>query len=254
VVDGHDAGRALLRDLVDDTEIAVSLPPAALAELPRRTVLRARVVPWRGALCFFGEPGLYGTPSVLERMALLAAWRAGGEPELLQALRRRRAGWARQRNQRRVFLAHFGRDLVEFNGAAAMEEAIQGYLDHLLRRDRGPTGGRPTLEEQFRAERGQMPQIVEVVLGPTLRAGRPAMCFDEVEGLLFLPSFGELRDHLAGRAEHADILDLWMQTNELPARGLALAGLPELALEELRRARPPSGEPSCFPELDPPEG
>lgn len=254
VVDGAHEDSVLLRDLQDDQEWAVAVTPAALAELPRKTVLRARVVPWRGRYAFFGDPGLYGQPGVLARMELLQQWRAGGEPELLAALRERRLAWGRQRNQRRVFLEHFGEELVVFESAADMESRLAGFLDHLLHRDRGCDGLAPTAAERFHAERGYLPQRIDLVPGPTLQTGRPAICFHERQGLLFLPAFGELRAHLSGHENHPDILDLWLTNPELPAEGLARAGLPPVALDPIRASRPASTEPSVFPEFEPREG
>ncbi len=253
VVDGAHESTVLLRDLLDDSEWAVPVTPAAMAELPKKTVLRARVVPWRGAYHFFGEPGLYGQPGVIGRMQLLEQWRAGGEPELLAGLKERRQGWARQRNQRRVFLEHFGADLVAFPSAAEMDAQIAGFLDRLLTVDRGCDGKDPTAQERFVAEHGYLPQRIDVVSGETLQRGRPAICFHERQGLLFLPAFGELQAHLAGEEEHPDILDLWLSTPELPAEGLARAGLPEVLLEAIFAARPGASDPSCFPEFEPRE-
>ncbi len=254
MVDGQDGNVVLLRDLQDDREIAVAVPPAALLELPKRTVVRARVVPWRGATCFFGDPGLYGQPGVLARMHLLQQWRDGVEPELLAGLHARRVTWARQRNQHRVFLAHFGSDLAEFRSGEAMQIAVRAFLDQLLNVDRGIDGTGPTLRERFLTEHGRLPQQVDVVVGETLLTGSPALCFDPREGLLFFPGFGELKAHLAGTAENPDILALWMSTSELPVQGLARAGLSVEDLAPVRAARPAHSEPSCFPEFEPHDG
>jgi hypothetical protein len=253
VVDGTEGPMVLLRDLQNDAEVAVTVPMGVLPELPARTVLRARVVPWRGASCFFGEPGLYGQPGVLARMGLLEQWRQGGEPALLVRLAQLRSDWSRMRDQRRVFLSHFGGDFAQFESAEAMELAIAEFLDRLLNADRGCDGTTPTRRERYHAERGTMPQDVQMLLGDTMRGGRPAMCFDSREGLLFLPAFGELKAHLDGSESHPDILHLWMSNHELPAQGLARAGLPPLALQPIVEGRPPRYQPIGFPEFEPPE-
>lgn len=224
VVDGWEDDVVLLRDLVDDREVAVQAPPSARADLTRRTVLRARTVPWQGGTVFFGEPGLYGEQGVIARLQLLEAWRDSPEPAVLAGLRQRRAAFARQRDQRRVFVAHFGRDLVEFPDAAAMEAALTAFMDVLLYVDRGADGTSPTRAETWRGTKGTEPSRVDLRLGDTMARGRPALWFHETEGFLLLPAFGELRAHLNDTAEFPDVLTLWLNTPDLPAQGLAAAG------------------------------
>ena len=224
IVDGHAEGCVLLRDLVDDSEVAVRCPATASAELTRRTVLRARLVPWRGGVEFFGEPDLYGEQGVIARLGLLAAWRESPEPATLAGLRERRSAFETQRDQRRVFIRHFGSELVVFESATAMEAALDTFMDVLLFQDRGPEGMGRTRAERWRERHATEPARVQLKLGDTLAEGRPGICFDDVDGFLLLPAFGELCDHRNGRAEFAEVLRLWLDTPELPLQGLALAG------------------------------
>ncbi len=261
-VDGHDDGLVLLRDVADDREVAVRVGAAAQAELPRRTVLKARLVPWRGGMEFFGDPGLYGVRGVMARMELLHQWREGPEPAQLARLRELRAGYARQRDQRRVFLEHFSADLVVFPNAEAMEDALDAFYRHLLHEDRGPRGDRPTRAETRRAATSAPAEDVGIRLGDTLRTGRPGLWFHDVEGALFLPSYGELQDHLAGRDDHPAVVELWLTNPELPRVALAHAGptarlaawlgVPDAPLHELLGPSPHAGvrTPSPLPEFD----
>lgn len=262
-VDGHGDDCVLLRDLVDDSEVAVRCPTTARAELTRRTVLRARLVPWRGGVEFFGEPDLYGEQGVIARLGLLQAWRESPEPAVLAGLRERRRAYATQRDQRRVFILHFGSDLVVFENAPAMEASLAAFMDTLLFQDRGPDGVDRTRAERWRGAHGTEPSRVELKLGATLAEGRPAICFDDVDGFLLLPAFGELRDHLNGRAEFPEVLRLWMDTPELPMRGLAIAGPTRRIAEALAVADAPLpsllphrfsidtiGTPSTLPEFE----
>lgn len=264
VVDGHREGGVRVRDLADDRERLVRVPPGAEAELTRKTVLRARVVPWNGALEFFGEPAIYGEQGVLARLTLLAQWREGPEPSLLVALAERRAAFALQRDQRRVWLDQFGEELVVFPDADTMEAALDTYFERLLTQDRGPRGDRPTRAEARLAATGKPAESVHLRLGDTLREGRPALLFDDAAGAWFLPAFGELQDHLHGRADHPAVLDLWLGTPDLPrlalrragptARIAAHLGREDAPLDELLGPDPRAGElnPSPLPEYPEP--
>lgn len=263
VVDGWENGDVLIRDLVDDREVAVRVSASAQADLPRRTVLRARTVPWQGATAFFGDPGLYGESGVIARLKLLEAWRESPEPAVLAGLRARRVGFARQRDQRRVFLAHFGRDLVEFASSAAMEQALAEFMEVLLFVDRGASGTGPTRAEAWRGANGSEPTRLDLRLGDTLAEGRPALWFHAIDGFLLLPAFGELSAHLHAAAEFPDVLRLWILTPDLPVQALAAAGptrriaealsVPDAPLSSLLPARfssfgPPT--PSPLPEFE----
>ena len=176
-------------------------------------------------------------------MQLLEAWRDSPEPAVLAGLRERRFAFARQRDQRRVFIAHFGRDLVEFSDATTMEAALSAFMDGLLFADRGPDGAAPTRAEAWRGAKGVEPIRVDLRLGDTMAAGRPALWFHEREGFLLLPAFGELSAHLNGTAEHPDVLRLWLDTPELPVQALAAAGPTRRIAEALSVA---DGPLSCL--------
>lgn len=254
VVDGWDGDFVLLRDLVDDREVAVLASSVPREDLGRRTVLRARTVPWHGATVFFGEPGLYGEQGVIARLQLLEAWRDSPEPALLAGLRERRIALNRQRDQRRVFVAHFGRDLVEFPSASAMEAALAAFMNVLLFVDRGADGTAPTRAEAWRGAKGTEPTRVDLRLGDTMAHGRPALWFHEREGFLLLPSFGELRAHLNATADFPEVLRLWLHTPDLPVQGLLAAGPTRRVAEALSVADGPLSclLPARFSALGPP--
>ena len=121
VVDGSDDGRLRLRDVATEEALLVRG-----AELPRRTVLRARILPWKGDWVLSGTPDDYGELGVIARMDLLERWRATGEPALVAALAEDRKGFEEQRRQRAAWVAHFGADLVLWAGPDEMRAAQIG--------------------------------------------------------------------------------------------------------------------------------
>ena len=248
IVDGHDGECVLIRDLQDDSDHVVRCPAFARAELPKRMVLRARIVPWADGVEFLGEPALYGEQGVIARLQLLDAWRQSPEPSVLAALRQRRADFARQRDQHRVWRAHFGADLVESIDADALEATLARFLEVLGFEDRGPDGTGPTRAERWQQETGKVPERIELRLGETLREGTPAMVFDRVAGVQFLPALAQLRDHVTRAAPHPSVFSLWSTTADLPRIGLRLAGLPAEAIAALGLPSQPV-TPSCLPEF-----
>lgn len=180
VVDGHGVDTVRLRDLADDSELDVACPATAHAELPRKTVLRARLVPWAGQRVFFGEPASYGTQGVLARLSLLDAWRQGPEPDCLAGLRARRLAFARQRRQHRLWRQTFGADLVRFPDADTMEAALAALLERV--HAEGPP--RPVAPPVPGAL--PPPTRVELRVADALRGVPPAAWFHEDHGVAFL--------------------------------------------------------------------
>lgn len=214
VVDGWEGPLVLLRDIATDAEIAV-LAPDAVTTLTRRTVLRARVLPWGDHAVFSGEPDVYDEMGVIARLDLLRQWREGPEPELHASLTQLRAAFRRQREEREAFVAHFGADLVVFNSATAMEAALPHFAHFLLNEHRPASLGGRTRAETARLRRttgnASEPTALSLRLGETLRGpGRPGAIFDEVEGIHFLPALGEFLDHLSGRADHSDVVRAYL--------------------------------------------
>ncbi len=178
VIDAVSPGQLRVRDLEDDAELDVRVPDVLCTEVERRTVLKARVVPWDGAFAFFGDPASYGVHGVLARMQLLADWRAGPEPSCHTALAARRAAFATQRDQHRLWVETFGADLVRFPDADALERALAAFLGRL--REAAPAPRRPAT--------GMEALRVELRLADDLRSRPPAVWFDAVHGVAFLPA------------------------------------------------------------------
>ncbi len=228
VVDGWEGDLVLLRDVRSEDEIAVAAP-GAQAELPRRSVLRARVVPVGDTLRFSGEPDVWDPMSVIARMDLLRAWQEGPEPDLVARLAALRAAFHRQREERAAWIAHFGADEVVFADAADLERRLARFVSYLHNEHVFASLGGKSRAEAHRVEKGADPVIVQFALGPTLTGpGRPGAIYDEIEGIHFLPAYGELGAHLRGEGEHPDVVRAYLDDpgiTRLPfRRALAAAG------------------------------
>jgi hypothetical protein len=176
-------------------------------------------------MAFFGEPSLYGEQGVIGRQQLLAAWRDSPEPATIERQRELRLGFAEQRAQRAAFCAHFGGDEVTFPTADALETQVATFLGEYLHGIALRHLGGRTHAEAWAQRKGARPPTVELRVGASLRdGGNPAVVFDEVHGVHFLPSFAQLRAHLVGDAEHPHLAALYVQQPELPALALRRAG------------------------------
>lgn len=264
VVDGWEGDRVLLRDVRSEDEIAV-VAPGAEADLPKRAVLRARVIPVGDALRFSGEPDIWEPMGVIARMDLLQQWQSGPEPELLARLAALRAGFARQREERAAWVAHFGTDALVFDDAADMERRLARFVSYLNNEHRFPSLGGRTRAEAHRAAKGADPVVVQFALGPTLTGpGRPGAIYDAVEGIHFLPGYGEVAAHLRGEADHPDLVRAYLEDpgiTRLPFRRVgraealaALLGAPaDTPLEALLDPWKPADRrhpPSVLPGFD----
>lgn len=263
VVDGWKADRVRLRDVATEEELDVHAPGAE-ADLTRRTVLRARVVPLQDRRVFLGEPDLYGEMGVIARMDLMRAWQEGPEPALLARLRDLRAAFRRQREERDAFIAHFGKDEVIFSGAAEMEARLAVFVSFLLNEFRFPSLAGATRTEAWRVAKGDEPKLVQFTLGPTLTGpGRPGVIYDDVEGVHFLPAYGEFVDHLRGVARHPDLVRAYLEDpgiTPLPFRRAhettrlaALLGVADAPLDVLLgpwKGGPRRATPSVLPGLE----
>lgn len=238
VVDGWEGDRVLLRDVATEDEVAV-LAPGHEPDLPRRAVVRGRVIPWDGALVFSGAPELWEPMGVVARMELHRAWREGGEPDRVDRLRALRAAYTRLREEREAFVEHFGADLHVADGVAALEERLARFMSWLLHeRPMASLGGRTRAQARPPA-RGESPELVQLVLGATLTGpGRPGVIYDAVEGVHFFPALGEFAEHLRGEGEHPEVFRLYLEDpgiTSLPFRRLG-------TVEQLaaRLGRPPA--------------
>jgi len=210
VVDGWEGDLVLLRDVRSEQEIAVSAP-GAQADLPKRAVLRARVIPVGDTLSFSGEPDIWEPMGVIARMDLLQQWQASPEPDLLERLAALRAGFARQREERAAWIAHFGTDEVVFDDAADMDRRLARFVSYLNNEHPFPSLEGRTRAAAHRAVKGADPVIVQFALGPTLTGpGRHGAIYDQVEGIHFLPGFGEVAAHLRGEAEHPALVRAYL--------------------------------------------
>lgn len=208
VVDASGGATATLRDL--DTDACVEVVADA-AELEPRSVVHGRVAPWAGGHRFVGAAGVYGPRGVIARAELHAAWRASRERDLADEMATLRGLFLRQREERAAFVAFFGADERTWASADAMESDLGGFAHHLAYVDRPASlGGRSRAQATRRAGPVDA-QVVQLRLGPTLRGpGRPGAIFDDVEGIHFLPGWGEFRAWAAGETPPPPILDTYL--------------------------------------------
>ena len=288
VVDSWHGDDVCLRDLATDAEIAVWAPGKEL-EIPRRSVLRARTVqvqevgaegarplrnaspetvapaaPSRARRVFVGSPDVWDPMSVLARMNLLAQWRETPEPATLARLRDLRAAFRRQREEREVFVAHFGSDLVVFDSPADMERRFATFMNELLNAARLPSLGGRTRAEAHRAGKGEDPVVARFELGGDLAApGRHGILYDVVEGVHFLPDLGDFLGHLQGTVDAPEVVRRYLAdpgVTRLPfvradatARLAALLDVPDAPLDVLLAPYKASGRrnaPSVLPSFD----
>lgn len=242
VVDGWEGDLVMLRDLATEADAAV-FAPAAKADLPRRTVLRARVVPEVARddqFVFSGSPDLYDGMGVIARMDLLRAWQETPEPDLVARLAALRQAFTQQREEQLAFVAYFGADQRVFGGADELADQLARFMNVLGNEWRfGSLGGR-TRAEAHRASKGAEPKVVQVQLGESLRGpGRPGIIYDRVHGVHFLPRYGELLGHFAGHgAPGADVLRFYEDEPGLSALAYRSAPANFVAPRKLGRAVP----------------
>lgn len=241
VVDGWEGDLVLLRDLATEAEIAVSAR-GKQRDLPGRTVLRARVVPeiaeehlW----VFSGSPDLYDGMGVIARMDLLREYQQTPAPDASDRLAALRAAFERQREEHAAFTQFIGGDERVYPGADALAAELPRLISFLNNEWLYPSLGGRTRTDAYRATKGDEPQVVQVQLGESLRGpGRPGLVYDRVHGAHFLPQYGELLDHLGGRGDHPDVLQLYLDEPGLPALALRTAPVAIRALKPALRATP----------------
>lgn len=210
VVDGWKGDLALLRDLATDDEFAV-LAPGLQPQLPKRMVLRARLLFWDGAARFSGDPDLVESMGVLARLDLLRQWQQTPEPALLARLAEVRALYRRMRAERAAWIATFGADFLQCSGPGDLSDRLTTFFQQHARNHPGDSDA---------------PEIVKLeISGVLAQPGRHAVLYDAVEGLLFFPSFGELCDHVAGRAAYPEILREYIEDPALSGEALRRAGM-----------------------------
>lgn len=210
VVDGWEGDLVLLRDVQSEAEIAVTAP-GAQADLERRSVVRARVIPVGDTLRFSGEPDIWAPMGVIARMDLLQQWQGTPEPDLIARLAALREGFLRQREERAAWIAHFGVDEIVFADAADMDRRLAQFVSYVNNEHAFPSLGGRTRAAAHRSVKGDEPVIVQFALGPSLTGpGRPGAIYDTTEGVHFLPAYGEFIAHLRGDADHPDLVRAWL--------------------------------------------
>lgn len=242
VVDGWEGERVLLRDVATEAEIAVSAPGRA-EDLPRRAVVRARVIPWEGTWIFSGAPDVWAPMGVVARLELLRAWNEGPEPALLTHLARLRAGFLRQREERAGFVALFGTDLVVTEGPEALAALLDRLAHWLLEAFPVPSLGGRTRAQAWRDAHGTDPVAISYTPGGSLAGpGRHAVVYDGVEGVHFLPDFGAFADHLRGVADHPEVLRTYLSDPGITALPFRRVGETAALARWLGRADAPLDE------------
>ena len=245
VVDDHAGDLVLLRDLATEKEMAV-FAPGLQAQLPRRMVLRARVIPFEGRWYFSGDPELAGVMGVIARLELLRQWQEGPEPLLLSRLSEVRQLYRQLREERDAWMAFFGSDEVTFSGPREMEERLAGLVSHLFNVWPFPSLGGRTRSEARRALKGDIPEIVQFKLGGVLAGpGQHGAIYDAIEGIQFLPHYGEFQAHLRREASYPEILQDYLENPEITALPFLRNGCLDSG-----KGRGPRWQPAVLPGME----
>lgn len=245
VVDGWEDQSVLLRDLATESEVAVHAP-GRQSDLPKRTVLRARVVPEIARpdqYIFSGSPDLYDGLGVIARMDLLRAWQETPEPDLHARLAALREAFLQQREEQAAFLTFFGADQQIFSSADHLNRDLARFISFLGNEWVFPSLG-TTRATAHRATKGDEPKVVQVQIGDSLKGpGRPGIVYDRVHGVHFLPALGDLLDHFSGAGVYPEVLQLYLDEPDLSP--LAFRAAPP-ELRALKTA-PSRATPSVLP-------
>jgi len=235
VVDAWADGFAQARDAATEEPLRI-----AIAEpLAPRSVISGRLLPdLRGGWLPSGAPDVYDPLRVLERLQVARAWAQSPRAALSERLGRLRRAFLLQREQRAAFVSFFGADEQVFDDGDALAEAMNRFLRFLLFEDRPARLAGMTPAEALQ-QRGRDPWAVRVELGPSLlESARVGVIFDEVDGVHFLPRWGDVRDHLRGVAAHPEAARAYLDEpgiGALPFRRAGATG-PLAALLEVDEA------------------
>ncbi len=261
VVDETDGPVAWCRDAASEDSLCIVVGEA----LAPRSVLRGRLLPDdQGRYHVSGDPDVFDPMGVVARLGLVREWLESPRRTLCERLAGLRRGFLRQRLQRQAFVAFFGSDQLLFPDALALEQHLNGFLEHLLFRHQPQALGGRTLAQQHTLDTGEQAVRVQVELGKTLTtAGSVGVVYDADEGIHFLPALDAFVSHLQGQSEHPDVVRSYLEDpgiTALPFRRVgaterlaALLGVPDAPLAELlAELKPPAAAlaPSVLPHFD----
>ncbi len=212
--------------------------------LEPRSVIVGRLLPEAGGAWLpSGAPDHYEPMRVIQRLELERRWAEGPRGALVERMATLRRAFIQQREQRAIFVDHFGGDCLIFDEPAELVRALEGFLQHLEHEAPLPSLGGRTRAQVLR-ERGERPFAIRVELGPSLAGSRRVgIIYDAIEGVHLLPAYGDFLDHLRGEGEHPRVVRAYLEDpgiSALPfrraggsARLAALLGRPAAPLEEL---------------------
>jgi len=261
LVDAIEQGAVEVRDV--ETEESLMLD---LAEpLSKGNLIRGRLIEEvAGTWTVTGQPDLFESVSVIQRMDLLHAWLDGPRHELLSAQNALRRAFLDQREQRMAFLEFFGTDMVLFESTEVAARQIDGFYQHLLSRFRPPSLAGETYLEEYLAAGTKGPTEHRLELDQMLgQCSSIAVIYDQTEGLHFLPDFKYFKDTVEGVLEPGEIVKDYLSdpgVTGLPFRRTQCLAylrshldLPSAGLDEILALHKP--QPSrCSPSLLPGPG
>lgn len=237
IVDGQEGATTWLRDARTEQRL-----PTRLGEpLPARSLLVGRLLPWEDHWLPSGAPELHDPMSALRRVDLIERWSRSPRAALQKRLRELRRSFILQREQREVFIECHGADMLFFDSAEALAEAMRRFMQRLLFEARLPSLGGRTHAELRSQDQGLAVPAVDVQLGEGLR-GEVGLIFDAAEGLHFLPRLNEFMSHMKGDAQTSDITELYLSDPGVSRLPFRRAGRPERLAELLGVAPAPLEE------------
>jgi hypothetical protein len=220
-VDRRDGNALVLTNLIDELEYRVhsNMGPAALDRMKKGSFLITRLVPIEDEWLLSGISGIYPA-SFRNDVYRAAAELAAQSPTL--AFRnpdKVEQGWELQRKDRQSFVDFFGTDLVVLPGREVVER-MRAYT-HYRTHDMLDESGR-SAAERSRELYGSEPAELDLQLPSYLtEAETVGVIYDEIEGMVFLRSFGLLEEAFAdpetmSDSRHRDAVLTYLEDSSIP--------------------------------------
>jgi len=229
VVDGPHPQGYEVRDVESEESLVLNVN----AHLSQGAVIQGRLIEEAAGVWFpTGQPDLFDSVSVIQRMDLLHQWLESARCELLRAQDSLRRAFLEQEEQRRAFHQYFGADRVVFRSAALGAAGIDAFYQFLITEFQPESLEGDTYLNVYLKSGAGGPTEHRLELDLALASSR-SLCvlYDPIDGIHFLPDYSEFTGTLKGDFEHHDVVARYWDDPGVTA----LAFQSEGALEYLKR-------------------